>query len=74
MNRFLNMALRLTNPKTKEATAFYAALTAGMMDVFHRGASLWNVVLLASLAGIGVAGALSLLVRDAQPRDPSSDA
>jgi hypothetical protein len=72
--KLLDMAFRLTNPKTKEATAFYAALTAGMMDVFHRGATLWNVVLLASLAGVGVAGALSLLVRDTQPRDPGSGA
>lgn len=72
--KILDMAFQLTNPKTKEATAFYAAVTAGVMDIFHRGASLWNVALLASLAGVGVAGALSLLFRDAQPKDPGSGA
>ena len=72
--KILDMAFQLTNPKTKEATAFYAAVTAGVMDIFHRGASLWNVVLLVSLAGVGAAGILSLLFRDAQPKDPGSGA
>lgn len=65
MNRFLDMASRLTNPATKEATAFYAAVTAGALDIIHRGATLWNVALMAALAGVGAAGIWSLLFRDA---------
>ena len=65
--KILDMARRLTNPATKEATAFYAAVTAGVLDVFHRGANLWNVVLLASLAGVGVASLVGLVVKKADP-------
>ena len=53
---------RLTDPKTKESTAFYAALAAVILDAYHRGFHLWNVILIGSLCGITVSGLLAAIL------------
>lgn len=41
------------DPKTRKATAFYAALGIAIHDVWTRGFNLFNFGMLASLAGLG---------------------
>lgn len=64
---------KLTDPKTKEATAFYAALAAVVLDAYHRGFHLWNVVLIGSLCGITVSGLLAAILGRVKPEDKNED-
>lgn len=68
------VARRLVDPKTKEACAFYAALAAAIWDAITRGFHVWNVVFLASLCGISVAGVLSLLLGRTERKPDLPDA
>lgn len=66
--KVLLMARRMIDPKTREACAFYAATAAACWDVVTRGFHLWNVVFLAALCGVSVAGLVSLLLgRNQEP-------
>jgi len=49
----------LVDIKTKQATAFYAALGIVVWDTYQRGFNIYNAVILASLAGLGTLGALA---------------
>lgn len=64
----LALMRKLTDPKTRESTAFYAALGVAVWDVITRGFHLWNALFMASLCGVGVAGALSLLMEKAKAK------
>lgn len=59
---------RLTDPATKQATAFYAALAAAVLDAYHRGFQLWNVVLIGALCGVTVTGLMATLIQAAQSK------
>ena len=43
----------MLDPKTKKATAFYAALGIAIHDVWTRGFNPYNLGMLAALAGLG---------------------
>jgi uncharacterized membrane protein YhaH (DUF805 family) len=58
----LMIARRLIDPSTKQACAFYAGIACALMDVRQRGFYIWNVIFLASLCGVTVAGLLSMLI------------
>lgn len=67
------MARRLIDPKTKEACAFYAGLAAALWDVVTRGFHMWNVVFLASLCGITVAGLISIMTGRMIPQEVEAE-
>lgn len=52
---------RIIDPKTRQATAFYAALAVAVWDVIQRGLHVWNTVLIAALAGMGTLGGIAAL-------------
>lgn len=54
---------RVTDPRTKEACAFYAVLGVSAWDVITRGFHMWNVIVLASLCGVGVVGGVVNIIR-----------
>jgi len=58
---------KLTDPTTKQSTAFYAALVAVILDTYHRGFSLWNTVLMGALCGITVTGLMATILQAAKP-------
>lgn len=59
----LDMARDLIDPKTRQATAFYAALAVSLFDVIKRGFHPLNAAMLAAMAGITVLGALSMVLK-----------
>jgi hypothetical protein len=65
-------AARLMDPKTRSATAFYAALGIVLWDIKTRGFHGWNTLFLAALCGLSVAGTLGwLLGRETpEPKEP----
>lgn len=66
----LTMARNLTDPKTRQATAFYAAVAVAVYDVIQRGFHPINAIMLASAAGLTVAGAIAAIM---QAKPPASD-
>lgn len=50
---------KLVDPKTKQSTAFYAALGVVGWDIITRGFNIYSAVILAALAGLGTLGALA---------------
>ena len=59
----LNMARDLIDPRTRQATAFYAALAVALYDVIRQGFQPLNTIVLASAAGLTVAGALAAVFK-----------
>lgn len=64
---------KLTDPKTKAATAFYAALAACLADVFHRGFNWYSAALLGLMSGVLTLGTLALLLGKDPPEDPPGE-
>ena len=66
---------RLLDPRTRSATAFYAALGVTLWDIKSRGFHGWNTLFLAALCGLSVAGTLGwLLGREPKEKiDPEKD-
>lgn len=66
----LNMAKDLIDPKTRQATAFYAALAVTMWDIIRPGGGFHplNTAFLAALAGITVLGGLGAVMKDKPPQ------
>lgn len=56
------VAHSLINPRTRQATAFYAALGITMWDIHRQGFHPINASMLAAMAGIGVLGALGAIM------------
>ena len=49
--------LGMLNPETRKATAFYAAMTVTVYDIWNHGFSQWNLVSLLLLSGVaGLSG------------------
>lgn len=63
----LTMARNLVDPRTKQATAFYAALGITLWDVFKSGFHPLNTAMLAALAGLTVLGGLGAILKDRPP-------
>lgn len=55
------MARDFLDPKTRQATAFYAALGIAVYDVIRQGFKPLNMIFLAAAAGISVVGGLAIL-------------
>lgn len=68
---FLNMAKGLIDPSTRQATAFYAAVAVAVYDVLKTGGgfNIWNTIVLASAAGLTVAGTLAAFMK---PKEKST--
>jgi len=64
----IDVMKKLTDPNTKQSTAFYAALVAVVLDAYHRGFHLWNVVLMGALCGITVTGLMATILQAAKPK------
>ena len=64
----LDMARNLVDPRTRQATAFYAALAVSLYDVYRSGFHPLNTALLAAMAGLSVLGALAAVLKP--PEDP----
>ncbi len=58
----LVVAASMLNPRTRQATAFYAALGITLWDVYRQGFHPINASMLAAMAGIGVLGALGAIM------------
>jgi hypothetical protein len=69
---FLKMARDLIDPRTRQATAFYAAVAVAVYDILRQGFHMLNTIVLASAAGLTVAGALAALVKIKPPDPPES--
>ena len=65
----LGMSRRLIDPRTREATAFYAALGVTLWDILQKGFNPYSVAILAAMAGIGVLGALGMVLKPPGPED-----
>jgi hypothetical protein len=63
------MAQNLIDPRTRQATAFYAALAVALYDVMRQGFQPLNTIFLASAAGLTTLGMLSAFLKQA----PTSD-
>lgn len=63
----LTMARDLINPRTRQATAFYAALAVTVYDVVTRGFHLWSALILASAAGLTAAGIIGAMMHLGPP-------
>lgn len=68
----LAVAASMLNPRTRQATAFYAALGITLWDVYRQGFHPINASMLAAMAGIGVLGALGAIMGKAEkePKPP----
>lgn len=73
---FLDQMKKLIDPKTKQATAFYAALGVVLWDILNRGFNIYSAVILGALAGLGTLGALAAAYGAGQPpgAPPAPDA
>ena len=67
---FLQMARDLIDPRTRQATAFYAATAVSVYDVIRHGFHFWNVLILASAAGLSAVGVLAMIVKTAKGKLP----
>ena len=63
------LSMRLIDPRTKQATAFYAALGITLWDIFRHGFQPLSVALLAGMAGLGALGALGFITRPPPPTE-----
>ena len=70
MRKIVEYMKKLTDPATKQATAFYASLVAVCLDSYHRGFHLWNTVLIGALCGVGVTGLLTALFYSVKDKAP----
>lgn len=68
----LAVASSMINPRTRQATAFYAALGITLWDVYRQGFHPINASMLAAMAGIGVLGALGAIMGrpEKEPKPP----
>lgn len=68
----LAVAASMLNPRTRQATAFYAALGITLWDVYRQGFHPINASMLAAMAGIGVLGALGAIMGkpEKEPKPP----
>lgn len=68
----LVVAASMLNPRTRQATAFYAALGITLWDVYRQGFHPINASMLAAMAGIGVLGALGAIMGkpEKEPKPP----
>lgn len=68
----LAVAASMLNPRTRQATAFYAALGITLWDVYRQGFHPINASMLAAMAGIGVLGALGAIMgrTEKEPKTP----
>ena len=68
----LAVAASMLNPRTRQATAFYAALGITLWDVYRQGFHPINASMLAAMAGIGVLGALGAIMgrTEKEPKPP----
>jgi uncharacterized membrane protein YjjB (DUF3815 family) len=66
----LTMARNLLDPRTRQATAFYAALAVTLYDIATKGFQPINAAMLAGAAGITVLGTLAALFKQ-PPKDDS---
>lgn len=64
------MARDLLNPSTRQATAFYAALAVTLYDILRQGFHPLNAIVLASAAGLTVAGTLAALFHTPEKMPP----
>jgi hypothetical protein len=72
MRKLLVASSRILDPKTRAATAYYAALGMTLWDIKSRGFHGWNTLFLAALCGLSVAGTLGwLLGRDSKEKTPN---
>jgi hypothetical protein len=70
------MAQKLIDPRTREATAFYAALSVAVYDILKSGFQPLNTIVLASAAGLTIVGMLGAMVKgigikNPPPEDPT---
>lgn len=68
----LAVAASMLNPRTRQATAFYAALGITLWDVYRQGFHPINASMLAAMAGIGVLGAMGAIMgrTEKEPKTP----
>jgi hypothetical protein len=68
----LAVAASMLNPRTRQATAFYAALGITLWDVYRQGFHPINASMLAAMAGIGVLGAMGAIMgrTEKEPKPP----
>lgn len=57
------MARDLIDPKTRQATAFYAAVAVAVYDILKNGFHPLNAIVLASAAGLSAAGMLAHIIK-----------
>lgn len=69
---FLEMARDLVDPKTRQATAFYAAVAVAVFDIVKHGGgfNIWNTIILAGAAGLSVAGILAHIISHGKETPP----
>lgn len=61
----LEMARDLIDPRTRQATAFYAAVAVAVYDVIRQGFHPLNTVFLAAAAGLTTLGAFAAMFKTA---------
>ena len=64
----LDMARGLVDPRTRQATAFYATLAVSIYDVLKSGFHPLNTAILAAMAGMTVLGGLAAVLKDPPPK------
>ena len=62
-------AVKLVDPRTKQATAYYAALGITLWDIIRHGFQPLSAMLLAAMAGLGVMGALGTIAKNRPPAE-----
>lgn len=69
----ITMARDLIDPRTRQATAFYAAVAVAVYDVVKHGGgfNIWNTLVLASAAGLGAAVALAQIIKPGGKSTPN---
>lgn len=66
----LTMARDLIDPRTRQATAFYAAVAVAVYDIIKTGFHPLNALVLASAAGLSAAGILAQILRPQEKSTP----
>lgn len=64
------VARSLIDPRTRQATAFYAALGVTLWDVYKTGFHPINAAFLALMAGVGTLGALGAVMGERTKKPP----
>lgn len=59
----IGLSVRMIDPRTKESTAFYAALGITLWDIFRHGFQPMSTMLLAAMAGLGTLGLIGTLTK-----------